>query len=158
MKKYLTLLVLLALLSVAAQPERVAAAQADHYPAVLKYVDAQLEVFVPYLIEYQDGYYLDNGFYFQALQSHHTPPDGVQPPDDPNSHPTDQAEALAALWSYSQLPASINWSLRVDTYNGPDGSGYVLTVETSIGIHVWSRSINYGPVSEDWRNHDWVEE
>jgi hypothetical protein len=126
---------------------------ANDNPKVLEYIDAQVEVFAPMLETYQDDYFAANGTYFQALASHSSPPEGDANPDGLPSHPTDQAEALADLWDYAGLPASVNWSFRVDTYDGPDGPGYVLTVGCSHGNDHWQRSINYGP--ESYRTVDW---
>ena len=149
--KNVLLLAVLALLCIPA-PTVAAQSQLD-VPTQLEYIDAQVDVFVPFLQSFQVNYYAQNGRYFQALTSHNTPPEGVAPPDDLNSAPTDETVALAALWAYAALPAATNFSFSVDTYDGPDGPGYVLNVETMINDEVWTRSINFGP--EAWRGAEW---
>lgn len=145
---YVALLLALAL-TLAVSPTSAQTAR----PSQLDYIDAQLDVFLPCLADFQASYLATNGVYFQALVSHATPPAGIAPADNLYSAPTDQAVALATLWEFAQLPEEIGWSYRVDTYYGPDGPGYVLTAETSIGGQRWIRSDNYGP--DDWRSAGW---
>lgn len=121
-------------------------------PPQLDYIDAQLAVFLPRLETFQNDYYYNNGQYYQALQSHTAPPAGVVPADV-TSHPTDQDAILATLWDFAGLPDETNWSLQIDTYNGPSGPGYVLTVKTDVNGSIWIKSINYGP--DTYRSADW---
>jgi len=156
MQKFLTsmligTIVVVATVVIASLPS--ATVRADNLPGEIEYIDAQLDVFVPHLAEYQDAYQVTNGSYMQALTSHSTPPEGVADPDGIYTHPTDQEAALYELWDSAALPSSINWSMRVDVYTGPNGSGYVLVVETNIKTHTWHREINYGP--EPYRNVAW---
>jgi len=151
MKKLIFVLSALCLLLA---PLGVAQAQGATVPEQLAYTDAQVAVFLPLLDDFQVGYYATNGTYYQALLSHSTPPVGVEPPTDPNARPTDQAEALAALWSYAGLPAALNWSFSVSTYSGDSGPGYVLNLLTVVDGQTWTKSINRGP--ETWRDQEWA--
>lgn len=142
------------LLMLAVTPFAAAQAQQPAYPAELEYYDAQIAVLLPRLDEFQYQYYLTNGRYYQALQSHTTAPDVPTVPDGIEASPTDQPEALAYFWStVAELPDVLAWSFRIDTYAGPDGAGYVLTAETVVDGNTWRRSVNYGP--DTWRNAEW---
>lgn len=124
------------------------------YPAELAYYDAQINVLLPRLDDFQYQYYVANGRYYQALASHTTAPDVPTIPDAIQSSPTDQEETLAYFWEvFAALPDQLAWSFSLDTYSGPDGEGYVLNVETSVDGVTWMRSINYGP--DVSRNVEW---
>jgi hypothetical protein len=128
-------------------------AQASESPAQLDYYDAQINVLMPRLAEYQTAYFTTNGKYYQALTSHTTAPDVPTPPDGLSDSPSDQDENLAFFWYDAALPQELAWAFRIDTYSGPDGDGYVLTVTTEIDGGTWTRSINHGP--DTWRAADW---
>lgn len=150
MKKIMLALVLFVLAFAVTIP--VGASQ-PAYPDELLYIDAQLTVFLPRLDAFEAQYYAQQATYWQALSSHNTPPEGVAPPTDMNAIPTDGTLSLAVMWDYAALPEAIGWSWRVDTYAGPDGDGYVLTVDATVGADVWRKSINTGP--DTWRASDW---
>jgi hypothetical protein len=152
MNKLLYLIPLLALIA-ALGVGNVQASQTVHYPAELEYYDAQIEIFMPRLDDFQYAYHTVNGRYFQALASHASAPDVPVVPDALTASPTDQPESLAYLWSSADLPPVLAWSFRVDTYSGPQGDGYVVTFETVINSETWKRSINYGP--DAWRAAEW---
>lgn len=119
----------------------------------LDYIDAQIDVFMPRLQQFQADYIAANGSYYQALESHSLAPVGSEAADNLDGHPTDQEASLAPLWDDTGLPYEINWSFSVGTYDGPGGSGYVLTVTAIIDGTAWVRSINMG--AESHRNADW---
>lgn len=156
MKKITPVLILFVLL-IASVASNVSALQTDFAgPAELQYYDAQIDILLPRLDAFQSQYYAVNGRYYQALQSHTAAPDVPTVPDGIEEHPTDQPEDLALFWeSFAELPEVLAWSFRIDTYASPDGDGYVLTVETVIDGETWTRSVNHGPESEDWRGADW---
>lgn len=130
------------------------AAQVDQYPAELQYYDAQIDVMLPRLADFQAQYFAVNARYYQALESHTTAPDVPTVPDGINQAPTDQPEDLALFWqTFAELPEVLAWSFRIDTYSGPDGDGYVLTVSTVVDGITWQRAINHGP--DTWRDADW---
>jgi hypothetical protein len=151
MKKIFLLTLVLALL-LSASP---ALAQAnDMSPSQLAYTDAQVDILLPRLEQYQAQYYYRNGQYYQALVSHSTAPNVPTPPDGLSNAPTDQLENLAYFWDvFATLPEELSWSFSIDTYSGPDGDGYVLNVETVINGETWKRAVNYGP--DSWRAADW---
>lgn len=156
MKKLLSILILFVLLSVAVPTVPASAAQVQAYPAELAYYDAQIDLMIPHLDDFQYSYYVTNGRYYQALQSHTSAPDVPTVPDGINSSPTDQPEDLALFWDvYAALPDQLAWAFRIDTYSGPDGDGYVVTIETVIDGNLWTRSVNYGP--DTWRASDWYQ-
>ena len=154
MKKILYLIPLLLMLAVGVYPATAAQAQANQYPAELAYYDAQIDLLIPHLDDFQYQYYVTNGRYYQALESHATAPDVPTVPDEINASPSDQPESLALFWdTYAALPEVLAWSFRIDTYSGPEGDGYVLTVSTVVNGETWQRSVNYGP--DTWRNAGW---
>ena len=149
-----TLLVLALLLAATVIP---AAADKPVIPGQLNYIDAQIDVFVPRLMQYQLDYRQIRGKYFQSLISHDTPPEEVTAPDQTKT-PTDQTDTdLNDLWTKTTLNAKINWAFKIDVYDGPSGQGYVLTVVANIKGDTWTRSINYGPAEENWRTVDWYQ-
>lgn len=153
MRKILYLTSVLLLVFVAFNVSNVRAAQVE-YPAELQYYDAQIDVLLPRLENFQAQYYAVNGRFYQALESHTAAPDVPTLPDGITTSPTDQPEDLAYFWEvFAELPDVLAWSFRIDTYSGPDGDGYVLTVSTLVNGETWQRSVNYGP--DTWRAVDW---
>lgn len=153
MKKYILPLLLVVMLTLPAAP---VSAQGQQYPAQLEYIDAQIELFLPRLDAFEYQYITQTGNYWQALTSHTSAPVGVEVPDNLAALPTDGVISLAVMWDYAALPDAIGWSWRVDTYNGPDGAGYVLNISTNVDGVVWNKSIPRGP--EAWRGMDWYQE
>jgi hypothetical protein len=102
----------------------------------------------------QDGFRGLAGDFFQGLPTHSEPPaDGAQvAPDRLSDHPTDQPVAWTA---FKGLPETMMSSLRCDTYDGPAGAGYVLTLEVEIAGVLWRKSFNFGP--EEWRAAGWAQ-
>lgn len=131
-----------------------ASAQAE-LPGALAYYDAQIDVLLPYLDQYQADYHAANGQYYQALASHASAPDVPTPPDGLSSAPTDQSANLAYFWQSAALPEALAWSFKIDTYSGEYGDGYVLTVAADIDGEIWNRLINYGP--DTWRASEWYQ-
>jgi len=148
------LLLLITLVTLFALPMSASAAQVNPYPSELAYIDAQVNIMLPRLEQYQAQYFQRNGQYYQALMSHSTAPDVPTPPDGLSSAPTDQDENLAYFWQvYATLPSQLAWAFSIDTYCGPQGCGYVLNVETVVNGMTWMRAVNYGP--DNWRAAEW---
>ncbi|MBI5950194.1 MAG: hypothetical protein HY865_00940 [Chloroflexi bacterium] len=127
-------------------------------PAELQYYDAQIDILIPRLENFQAQYHAVNGRYYQALQSHAAAPDVPTVPDGIDQSPTDQPEDLALFWeAFAELPDVLAWAFSIDTYSGPDGDGYVLNITTIVNGETWNRCRNFGPASEDWRNSDWYQ-
>lgn len=152
MKKILfPILFVLVVLAFSAQS---VAAQAVEPPKQLAYYDAQIEVLMPKLESFQADYHSITGGYYQALESHSAAPNTPTAPDGISKAPTDQDANLAYFWTqFATLPDQLAWSFRIDTYSGPDGDGYVLTVTTVVNGATWQRSINRGP--DAWRDQNW---
>lgn len=151
---YSLLSVLLVLASVVALPVLNVHAQDVAYPTELQYYDAQIDLMLPRLEVFQSQFYAVNGRFYQALESHTAAPDVPEVPDNIEEHPTDQPEDLALFWeTFAELPDVLAWSFRIDTYSGPDGDGYVVTISTVVNGETWQKSVNYGP--ETWRAADW---
>ena len=92
--------------------------------------------------------------YFQGLSTHSvTPEDGAEvAPDRASDKPHYQNESWLSLGG---LPATTMSSLRMDTYDGPMGQGFVFSATVKIDGVTWERSWNSGP--EQWRNSSWTE-
>jgi hypothetical protein len=153
MKKTIVLSIVMLMLAVSIMPA--SAAQTPNYPSELSYIDAQINVMLPMLSQFQSVYYSVNGRYYQALDSHSSPPIVPVVPDGITASPTDQEESLVYLWNFASLPDTLAWSFSVSTYSGPDGDGYVLRVETVVNGETWTRAVNYGP--DTWRGNDWYQ-
>jgi hypothetical protein len=154
MKKLFYLLpILLLALNLSAPATHALAAAQEYFPDELLYTDAQINIMLPRLEAFQDEYHKVNGRYYQALISNNTAPDVPVVPDGIKSSPTDQPETLAFFWDASSLPDTLAWSFSIDTYAGPDGEGYVLSVYTVVDSETWLRVINYGP--DTYRTEEW---
>lgn len=152
MKQMLIVLSLLVVMALVPAPVQ---AQGE-VPPSLAYIDAQVDVMLPYLTSFQSDYYQTYSRYFQALQSHSTIPSVPTAPDNLSGRPEDQEQDLAYFWSVANLPDEIAWSFRIDTYSGSEGDGYVLICVTKVDGVNWYRSINFGP--EEWRAFGWLKE
>lgn len=101
----------------------------------------------------QAAYLAKTGRYFQGLRTHTVlePADGVElAPDNVLVKPTDQVERWADVIT---LPATMPCVLRIDTYDGPAGKGYVATVRVKLAGSWWERAQQVGP--ETYRTHAW---
>jgi hypothetical protein len=132
------LVLFVALLAALLTPAAPAQAQ-EELPAQLKYIDAQLDVFIPLTQKYEDEYYQRHQQYYQALGSHEKAPATAEIASDLKARPTDQLADLGGLWDASGLPASINWRFRVDVATTPSGPGWQLVVQTTVKDVVWER-------------------
>lgn len=102
----------------------------------------------------QENYLAAHGRYFQGLRTHVVIPlEGAEAaPDAIADKPTDQAEGWADQFT---LPAAFPCQLRINTYDGPLGKGYVGIVRVRIGGETWERRQNNGP--EVWRTVPWTQ-
>lgn len=103
----------------------------------------------------QANYLAGNGRYAQMLQTHTvTPADGASvAPDNGSARPYYQSETVGQLATLVGLPATMQACAWCDTYEGPQGPGYVLYLEVIIAGVTWRRQINVGP--EDWQTRGW---
>lgn len=127
-----------------------ARAQAD---PVLAMVDDYVSSIWPGLVQAQSDYYSLSGKYFQGLPTHTTIPGdgGTAYPDLWYGHPIDQQYTWQDL---NGIPLEAHpCSFQIDTYSGPEGSGWVLTASVSVGGSIYSRAWAYGP--EALYNSDW---
>ena len=119
-------------------------------------IDGGLEAQWAEILRRQAEYRSAHGRYFQGLPTHtEVPADGAEvAPDRLGAHPTDQAEDWQAMgWPTAGAGKSL---ARIDTYDGPQGTGFALTLRVRIGPDVWGRAVQEGP--ENWRAHDWRKE
>lgn len=101
----------------------------------------------------QDNYAANhNGRYWQGLYSHSiTPADGLEVvPTIGLTCPTDQqGEPYPLAIRTALLPMA----LRIDVYDGPEGTGYVATVYVTVQGVTYTRAAQVGP--ETWRQYGW---
>jgi hypothetical protein len=126
---------------------------------ILAEIDARMGGHMGTIAVAQAGYRAVNGVYAQGLLTHSTiPADGeTVPADRLTDHPTDQPYSWADLATTYGLtfPSQPQAAVRVDSYNGPAGQGYVVVVVTEISGARWERAINVG--AETWRTRSWTE-
>jgi len=79
----------------------------------------------------QETYFATHGKYFQGVATNTAPADPNEVAPDLTKKPTDQPHS----WSDAgiTLPASVPVSLSIDTYNGPQGKGWLLRASAIIG-------------------------
>lgn len=100
----------------------------------------------------QSSYQAAHGAYWQAAPTHSDPPRiGQNLPPNPLARVSDNP----AWYDMGiDLPSDMPVSVRVDVYDGPHGSGYVIIgALCDDGGTIWERSVNVGP--ELWRDHNW---
>jgi hypothetical protein len=117
-------------------------------------LDAVLALIVDALRVRQADYQKANGRYWQGIKTHDVVP-GKETPAAPVK--TRKAREIAETWTtLSQaLPASMMFSMTVDTYKTPakDGYGFIITARTNWKGDVFMRSWNTGP--DPSFEHDW---
>lgn len=122
-------------------------------------IDAEIAVIGPQIATFQGSYILQAGKgaeYYQMLWSHTTlPADGsIKTADNLNAKPTDRPDDGTLLWqTIKSTDQTSNFRIRVDTYDGPKGKGYVVVYQVEITKGIWQRSENVGP--EKWREQSW---
>lgn len=115
-------------------------------------VDDKLAAAWTQLQNRQTAYLGARGRYFQGIKTHVvTPADGDETAPDLTGRPTDQAETWTGAGF--NLPATLPMALQIDTYDGPQGKGYVGILWVQIGGQLWRRSAQVGP--ETWRARAW---
>jgi hypothetical protein len=121
-------------------------------------VDQWLAARWPTIQDRQATYLANHGRYWQGLRSNISnltytdATDASIPADNLGSSPTDQIETWLAVFpelNGINFPAVV-W---IDTYNGPEGQGYVASVFICHNANCYLRSQNVGP--EAWRTAAW---
>lgn len=113
-------------------------------------VDAQLAPLWATIQARQAAYLAAHGRYWQGLKLLiTTPADGVDAtPDNVASHPPVSSGGVPENWTSflgASLPASLAATIWIDVYDGPNGKGYVATVEGTLGGNTWRRAVQIGP-------------
>lgn len=121
-------------------------------------VDAWLADKWPTVVARQQNYFANRGQYWQGLRTHTLYPahtngaDGDAVPDRLDAGPSDQFSTWRNVFpEWDGLP--IPCALQIDTYDGPQGKGWVATIFVRYNGVLYSRSQNVGP--ESGRTQPW---
>ena len=122
---------------------------------ILGTIDARIGASMETINSIQEGYRNDNGRYAQAMFTHSEAPEdeNESSPDQLESHPTDQVSSWADL-AQGVMPDTMLSRMKIDSYDGPRGQGYVIFLEKKINGQLYVKSINVGP--EEERSKDWT--
>jgi hypothetical protein len=114
----------------------------------------------PTIVARQENFRTNRGRYWQGLFTHTLAPawtsaaDGSSLGDRLSEGPGDQFSTWLNVfpeWATELLPARV----RIDVYDGPDGQGWVVTVEATHNGNLWRRVVNVGP--ESYRAQPWTQ-
>jgi hypothetical protein len=94
---------------------------------------------------HEDAYFAKHGHYFQLLSSNKVV-DGVDT-DLVLRVPSDAQYTMDTLQSYS---SKVPFQIRVDTYDGPEGNGYVARIEAFINEKTYRRERDSNNVDSGW--------
>jgi len=120
-------------------------------------IDSRLENLWPKIVTRQENYLASNGRYWQGNFTQDTIPSAVTAdvlypesvPTTSNVPPSEQG-----TWANIQnFPLTICYRARIDNYDGPQGKGFVGTVQVKFNGTIYERSQNHGP--EPWRIQAW---
>ena len=109
-------------------------------------VEGRLRALLQDLHQRQQIYRAMNGRYWQGARTHAvTPADGNATAPDPTRKVGDFED-----WQTfgAQLPAAVECAFQVDTYSGPGGDGYTVTVFVGVAGDVWTRTATFGADSK----------
>lgn len=101
---------------------------------------------------FQPVYLAVHGRYWQGQATH-----AVLPSDgDATSPDTSRRVDDCGSWADQGiiLPSMMPLAVRLDSYDGPSGCGYVVVGQVEIAGGIWQRSIGVGPES---RSHNWLD-
>lgn len=109
-------------------------------------VDARFAALWSQIVIRETMYYQQHGRYFQGLPTHSQTPDGSNDAalDLQSSKPTDQADNWLDFLD-TDIPASLPFSLLIDVYDGPAGSGFSATLQVQINGQLYARTQATGP-------------
>jgi len=119
-------------------------------------IDSRLSELTGYIQAKQSECLDAHGVYFQALPTHTTLPENGQitPADNLSAKPSDQPFGWNDVGGYPLIdPVS---SVKIDTYNGPLGMGFVVIISFKYDGITWLKAVNFGP--EEFRSLDWYQE
>jgi|SRR3989338_2473622 len=121
--------------------------------------DAKIDDLVTQLSTIQTTYNTAKGKYWQGISCPTTiPADGATVAATTTAKPTDQSEDWTNVNGVGQgitVDANLPIQLRVDTYNGPSGKGYVVIGTVVEATRTYRRAVNVG--SETGRTQAWAD-
>ena len=150
MKKTLILLLMIFLTTMIPT----ATAQAQTMPDFSD-IDTEVDTWLNDVMFWQLDYRQNHPAYYQMLWSHADAPDYQTPasPDYLGTGPDDQGETGYNVWLDNNMPGVTAYRLKIDTYKGVNGEGFVVVLETTANGEVWQKAINFG--NETYRGHAW---
>ena len=116
--------------------------------------DPLIDTLVTDLVSIQSTYKTANNKYWQGIACVPIlPADGNEESSDLTVKPTDQAEN----WNDESisLASTLPVCLQVDSYDGPQGLGYVVSGVVIEATRTYKRSVNIGP--ETYRTQIWTD-
>ena len=122
-------------------------------------VDARLVTLWGNIQTRQATYLANNGRYWQGGWTHSIAPNTRNSDANPVETAPDTAESSkpdnepAGWGSVPGFPNLLAYRIRMDVYQGPDGWGYVGTIQVRHNGNVYERAAQVGP--ETWRQYGW---
>lgn len=113
-------------------------------------IDQKIEIVQAAIIDRQEEHKLKTGRYFQGLRTHRQTPRTNTYPDAWYDHPSDQGHQWRHLkaMNFEAMP----FSVKIDTYSGVTGSGWVACYRALIDDVEMERCSGWGP---ELRDTDW---
>tara|TARA_R100000700_G_C3108111_1_gene102286 strand:+ start:132 stop:527 length:396 start_codon:yes stop_codon:yes gene_type:complete len=121
---------------------------------ILGQIDDGIENYKPIIANLQNQYFENNGRYWQGLFTHSTAPidENSEAPDRLGDRPTDQDSSWQDI-AGDAMPSEMLSRIRIDTYESPEGHGYIIIAEKTINSDSYRRMYNVGP--ESGRSSEW---
>ena len=114
--------------------------------------DALLEAGTDKALTFQEQYLTDNDRYAQCIQTpKDIPVDGVKKETDPEAKPFYQEEAWVDLGF--NLPVTCEVSVRIDTFDGPNGKDWASVASFWFGNDLYTKVISFSEL--EVFSHDW---
>ena len=149
-----TLIAALFVLALAALVFTPAHAQTVLPPATKTTIEAAINNRLAQIQTFQTAYQGSNGRYMQVIWSHIDTPSNITLATNLTAKPYYQHENTDYFFQSVGLSTTLPMRLKVDQYDGPNGKGYVLTVEVKAGMTLYQRAWNFG--AENYREINWA--
>jgi len=120
-------------------------------------IDNRLAELWPRIVTRQETYLDNHGRYWQGNWTHSTIPSSVTADtayQESTPTLTNVPSSEQGTWAnIPNFPSSLCYRVKIDNYDGPQGKGFVGTVQVKFNGTIYQRSRNSGP--ETWRTQAW---